>query len=302
MSLLIAAFSLLIACEISKGIGEDGYGYVPSCVHELAWTSKTLATCTAAGTEEGICSLCGYTTTRDDTSAPALGHNWGAWITTTTPTCIDGEETRTCANDSSHTETRSVAALGSHTPNPETGICDICGDLTYNIGDTGPGGGIIFYIDQNGFTVEGYSSFGNSYVAHYLEAAPANWNGVDDPQLTWALTQQAVPGDATAQTIGAGRKNTALILAQDTNAPAAKACDDYSNNGKADWFLPSKDELNALYTNRSYVGNLATCYYCWYWSSSEDTSDSAWYQYVGNGGQYYLTKYLAGRVRAVRAF
>ena len=43
----------------------------------------------------------------------ALGHNWGAWTETTPATCeSDGEETRTCARDASHTETRPIAATG----------------------------------------------------------------------------------------------------------------------------------------------------------------------------------------------
>ena len=60
--------------------------------------------------------------------------------------------------------------------------------------------------------------------------------------------------DETA--IGKGKKNTALILAADPTAPAAKACNDYSHNSKTDWFLPSYDELEMLYTNRANVGNL----------------------------------------------
>ncbi|MCL2121402.1 MAG: InlB B-repeat-containing protein, partial [Clostridiales bacterium] len=43
----------------------------------------------------------------------ALGHAWGDWAITTPAECeIDGVETRVCANDSSHTETRTIAALG----------------------------------------------------------------------------------------------------------------------------------------------------------------------------------------------
>ena len=48
-------------------------------------------------------------------------------------------------------------------------------NATYGLGDTDPGGGIIFYVSEEGFTAEGYSgstgSFG-TYTAHYLEAAP----------------------------------------------------------------------------------------------------------------------------------
>lgn len=44
---------------------------------------------------------------------PASGHAWGSWQVTTTPTCIrSGVETRTCMNNSSHVETRTIPATG----------------------------------------------------------------------------------------------------------------------------------------------------------------------------------------------
>jgi hypothetical protein len=40
-------------------------------------------------------------------------HNWGGWIVTTPATCTtEGEETRTCTLDPTHTEIRPIAALG----------------------------------------------------------------------------------------------------------------------------------------------------------------------------------------------
>jgi len=44
---------------------------------------------------------------------PEHVHQWGAWVQTTAPTCTEaGVETRTCALDATHTETRDIAALG----------------------------------------------------------------------------------------------------------------------------------------------------------------------------------------------
>ena len=44
---------------------------------------------------------------------PATGHAWGEWVQTKAPTCTEaGEAQRVCANNPSHVETRSVAALG----------------------------------------------------------------------------------------------------------------------------------------------------------------------------------------------
>ncbi|MDR0443454.1 MAG: hypothetical protein LBH44_08625, partial [Treponema sp.] len=40
-------------------------------------------------------------------------HQWGEWTVTTPAECeTEGEETRVCATDSSHKETRPIAALG----------------------------------------------------------------------------------------------------------------------------------------------------------------------------------------------
>jgi len=167
-----------------------------------------------------------------------------------------------------------------------------------NIGRIGPGGGKIFYYSDVGFTMTD-----NNQVCHYLEAAPNDINM--SATLEWAsssFTFYEITGTDT--TIGTGRKNTALILATDIYAPAAKACKDLISGSKTDWFLPSKDELNELYKNRNYVSNLIPTDIARYWSSSEYSSYEAWGQQFGNGIQVVYSKYLDNffSVRAVRAF
>jgi len=68
-----------------------------------------------------------------------------------------------------------------------------------------------------------------------------------------------------------------------------------------DWFLPSKDELNAMYTNlhAEGVGGFASNYY---WSSTESNNYSAWWQLFGNGYQNDYNKHNTYYVRAIRAF
>jgi hypothetical protein len=80
---------------------------------------------------------------------------------------------------------------------------------------------------------------------------------------------------------------------------AARICGDLVLNGYSDWFLPSKDELNNLYLNRTAIGGFAAAYY---WSSSENYSLYAWVQYFTNGSQDYNNKDATNYVRAVRAF
>jgi len=162
-----------------------------------------------------------------------------------------------------------------------------------HLGGTGPGGGIIFYHDPNGFTMTNTGE-----TAFWLEAAPANMRTM----LRWstATNYRNAPDVAgTSQAIGTGRRNTALILAVDATASAALACRNYSNNGVSDWFLPSRDELNQLGRNRAVVGNLGTSRF---WSSSQDYIHAAWGQDFANGSQGDYTKNADFIVRAVRAF
>ena len=142
--------------------------------------------------------------------------------------------------------------------------------------------------------------------------------------LIWSPNWEKTTGsDGTA--IGTGYQNTIDILAQST-APleyAAAYANAYVYNGKDDWYLPSKDELNELCksfaNNRTDVtpttdvdGNKSSCVgsrvplagfsTANYWSSSQETSNTVWSQHFTSGDQYPFYKLNAGYVRPVRAF
>jgi hypothetical protein len=113
--------------------------------------------------------------------------------------------------------------------------------------------------------------------------------------------------NATGIAISTGKANTATIIAsQGAGVYAAKLCDDLVVGVYKDWYLPSKAELNLMYTNigqgaaapLSNVGSFATDFY---WSSSEYLN-GAWGQYFGDGYQYNYDKGYTLNVRAVRAF
>jgi antitoxin component YwqK of YwqJK toxin-antitoxin module len=79
---------------------------------------------------------------------------------------------------------------------------------------------------------------------------------------------------------------------------AKTACADLVLNGFSDWRLPTKEELNMMYLQKSTIGGFANYYY---WSSTEVGNGNAWRQGFGNGQQYGASN-GAGRVRAVRDF
>ena len=155
---------------------------------------------------------------------------------------------------------------------------------------TGPAGGLVFY--DKGEVSDGW---------RYLEAAPS-----DQGESVWSnITSPAV---GTSEAIETGQTNTTAIIGQTGHtASAAQLCEDLSiTNGSTtydDWFLPSKGELNLMYTNLhkegfGYFDDVP------YWSSSEDSDSAglAWIQNFYNSDQDYTWKGNSKGVWAVRAF
>ena len=151
--------------------------------------------------------------------------------------------------------------------------------LSFAIGQS-YGGGIIFYLDGTG--------------NHGLISA-TNDQSTGAP---WGCLGTSIPGTSTA--IGTGQANTTLIVnGCTTSGIAAQICNDLVLNGYSDWFLPSKDELNQMYLQKSVIGGFATYYY---WSSSEYDAVNAWGQNFNYGAQGVFHKNDTFYVRAVRAF
>lgn len=170
---------------------------------------------------------------------------------------------------------------------------DGAGSKIYAIGDTGPGGGIVFYITDGGI--------------HGMEVAPAGWyNGSGDPEAVWGNTTTSV---STLIAIGKGASNTdAIITTLGITGAAAELCADYTGGGFNDWFLPSHDELKEIinqfpYEKNYVVENLAGFSSgSYYWSSSEYTTTRAYVMYPNTGNMSDADKSGYNRVRPVRAF
>ena len=205
----------------------------------------------------------------------------------------------------------------------------------YEVGETGPGGGIVFYVQAAGGTFTSTGSDCNT-TCRYLEAAPNFWgnsSAVDnacatpgtasaEPICVWSgVTNAGTPIGASAQgtAVGTGYTNTQAAVGQagggNTAGRAITASWDYTNNGKSDWHLPSKDELNELckYARNQNTGTTTTA--CdnsktlrtgfeeaFYWGSSETNIGGAWVQYFLNANGGSNVKGDPVRVRPVRAF
>ena len=160
--------------------------------------------------------------------------------------------------------------------------------MSVAVGDS-YGGGIVAYILQSGDP--GY----DPNVQHGLIAATAD----QSTGIQWYNGRYVVTG-ATGTAIGTGQANTtAIVTIQGAGSYAAQLCNDLTAGGYKDWYLPSKDELDKLYTNKVAIGGFADFYY---WSSSEYIAYFAWSQYFFNGYQLNYNKFNSLLVRAVRAF
>jgi hypothetical protein len=115
---------------------------------------------------------------------------------------------------------------------------------SYEIGDFGPAGGIIFLTPE---------SLDNA-TGKYFEVALPGWNVGEDPVRTWAQSSPvnysttSVTG-ADGGNIGNGYQNTIDIINQgnsNTSSSAAALARSYTGGGRNDWFLPSSGEFYAL--------------------------------------------------------
>ncbi len=147
------------------------------------------------------------------------------------------------------------------------------------VGEQGPAGGIIFFCfgDYNG-----------------LEAAAEDQSN----SIIWGCSGTLI---GTAENLGAGWFNTINIEDGCADAEfAAKLCRETDINGFADWYLPSIDQLEEMYTQKDVIGGFSSDGY--YWSSTEAHATGAKMlafgsYFAANGG-----KSNPYNVRCIRSF
>lgn len=164
------------------------------------------------------------------------------------------------------------------------------------LGDVGPGGGIVFY-DAGSL----------KWWGQYLEFKGAiQWRVPWSPSgfdFSPVFTDSAVGGSALTQrtlskSIGYGKLNTARIInAYGNTGNYAARVGSLVVSPKSDWFLPSKNEANALYNYLKLVGksapnaNVSATINRRYtqsamWTSSEYANSFSWFQLFVDGTQY----------------
>ncbi|MCL1931474.1 MAG: DUF1566 domain-containing protein [Treponema sp.] len=171
---------------------------------------------------------------------------------------------------------------------------------------------------------------GNAYrfrlAAINIETAVREGNSslnisINDPQVTFLLT-----GQRTTQT-GSASSNSGMYRIGDKGPGggfiffaesgiymecsmelgsynwdnAMRTAQNYKGGGFTDWRLPTKDELDLMYVNLK-PNKLAGFTEEKYWSSSQYNRTVMWNQSFSDGSQNYVSKYVKGSVRAVRAF
>lgn len=187
-----------------------------------------------------------------------------------------------CGGGSSST-TSEASSTTSEAPSTST-VADLA--VAYKVGDTGPGGGIIVFVDEGGFD---NSSGDDSLIGavcllvscNYLEIAPADVEG------------------------------------EFSMSDAINAAENYSTATANDWVLPSKDALNEMCKyafgdtvnvicnesgDGSFLNTFGNFTDDYYWSSSERADGDAWTQGFGDGYQGGVPKRFLDLVRPVRAF
>ena len=199
------------------------------------------------------------------------------------------------------------------------------------VGKTGPGGGIVFYVSAANFTSTGSDcnttckNLGAAPMDHatlvpwatgvdvcYAEGSDAAVSSCASLAASFSIyphPSQAASREA-ALAIGTGMLNTNRIYARITtaggsaaNTYAAGVAWAYTNNGKTDWHLPTRNELTELYRERVRVGaSTERSARSTYSSSTEGSGHAAFSHWFFDNDNNVVFKTADGAVRPVRAF
>jgi hypothetical protein len=154
-------------------------------------------------------------------------------------------------------------------------------------------GGVVFWMDP----IDNYKRM--VCFANDIVTSSADWG-----------CQDVILSGANGLAIGTGAQNTKDIMeGYSSSTSAAYICGNLVLNAFSDWFLPSRDEMIEIYTNKVMVNATSTANSgvilsedVLYWSSSQATYDKAYDFYFNNGNTEPTLKLNVFSVRAVRVF
>lgn len=288
--LLILSFLIVCSC------GKDDETNTISCTDGIQNGDETSIDC--GGSQCAPCPILGCT----DMDA----HNYNAQATqddSSCETCSDGIQNGDESGvDCGGTKCEPCNVLGCTNPDAhnydaqatqDDGSCETCtdgvqnGDETgvdcggatcsqcYSVGDVGPASGLVFYD-------KGSYSNGWRYLEYGIE--------IQGGDKEWGCISNVT----TSFLLGTGYENTENVLAAyntnqcDESPEAFFACANLVHNGVDDWYLPSKNEMETLYSFRSQL-SLPTKRY---WTSSQSNAAIAYVVDFGgeeNGLPYSYT-------------
>ena len=261
------------------------------------WTAATLTVTTdeqSGSTIDSVSTTTGGTIASSPGTPTRSGYTFNGWFTTST-----GGSAITFPYTHGQTANFTLYAQWS-----EVGPTCANGGACV-VGDTGPGGGIVFYVHASGTFACGPTM---TSACKYLEAAPTTGTNawVDQNYLWSGNTTDLIGASASGEAIGTGYSNTLAIVGQsnggNTSGRAAMATRTYRGpNGLSDWFLPSKLEVYQLHLNKDLVSLSNT--FDDFWSSTEFDSTLAWITWNQGDGSFWANdKNSLNAVRPIRAF
>lgn len=221
---------------------------------------------------------------------------------------IGGENITATTDNTVYVPNLNISNVGAGTPTTNLGIdsngnvvSGTTSEYTYEIGQ---------YVSTEGGVIA-HRWLSDTSLGSPTKGSIQNYLVVDTTNLSTSATWGLSGTDVTnCESTWDGLTNTtSMISAGAAVGTAAVLCDNSTNNGKSDWYLPAIDELNTILNNRFSISQGITSAsgtqleFQAYWSSTELNSSNS---YILSFGNFYpianTTKLSSYYVRAVRKF
>lgn len=233
--------SALISLERATGPAPSRYIRMIVTARQNTWDYCSWERSDSTSVQFAEIELWGVSTAPSATSTTSTTST----TTTSTTTTVAPTTTSTTTTTTTVAPTTTVRATTTTTttvPAPPRDPADCRRGGTCVIGDTGPGGGIVFYVAPS-----------QQPWGRYLEVAPENWAGTVGASMGGGCSRTTGITGSFSEAIGAGRQNSVVMAQQCPYDPLCAYCGQleqrYRGNGFDDWYAPSIGEARAFYNN-----------------------------------------------------